>query len=737
MSLRAGLLVVSVSAALASAGSVGVRAQEGGPVSPAVSTADSSLDSTSVDTLDAALPDPAAADSTSAASEDSLAGPTPVRGLGGLGAAARAAADSDTTAAAAADTLSGAEDAGAAAAASGLAGTGRDAARSRPGGGGDFAPKFEGSVNSSVSRVQLRGSAEADVGSLVGTRSTVRYVATDTSYRQQDRDQEQRDLTANLREEFGDLATLTVDFSRNSSYDENRVGTGAVVLEYTNTNARLKLDGGGALAEGFRHHWAARGDFEDAQQTNRGVDNDRNLAGAAITSVWSRRGDELDVTARYGYERSSGERTVRGLVDDASAERDTLEARAVVDAIPRLNLDLGAIRTSFVEQRLDFARNSSGVVDTVSTSGPKVARERESTRGYEFEARANSRILPRLRLTGSGSVQYSETEYTFSQQGFVERGNDRVQSDATFRYAEAGSLRVAYSFSDRYNDRRTRNDTEFRGRESNRSYSAEFELDQALLARSSVEFKAKQTLDQSIFEEQGNQNDRDRLFERFDLELSSEVVPHTKVEVGGTISRTEDLQIAADRVGDNKEERLIEVRGSYAFDPPGGLRMAQTYRLQIRYIDFFLSDDRDQFNKQGQLNTTVDYELPLGADFGGEYVLDFRRTGTRNTAIPYREVYFRDQKRFDHRLTARIGVPFRGLRLDVRTERGFLREERGTRETNEDRGSISARLSGTRSFWSNRATLKLDLERVLQFGPRIREEQEDYWVANTTLTLAF
>jgi hypothetical protein len=40
-------------------------------------------------------------------------------------------------------------------------------------------------------------------------------------------------------------------------------------------------------------------------------------------------------------------------------------------------------------------------------------------------------------------------------------------------------------------------------------------------------------------------------------------------------------------------------------------------------------------------------------------------------------------------------------------------------------------------MWQDRATISLNLERILQFGPRVREEAEDYWRANSTITVNF
>ncbi|HKK71642.1 MAG TPA: hypothetical protein VKA86_10520 [Candidatus Krumholzibacteria bacterium] len=599
-------------------------------------------------------------------------------------------------------------------------------------------PTTTAEFNANVTRILLSGRITAPLADLVDAGGSTEATVRRTTYRQFDREQEETGLRSSYDDSFfGDAAQLKLNVSRRTSFDENRPGTGdPIVLDFRSADASMVLEGNHPLTDGFSHHWAVRGDIEDVEQVNRNVSNDRNLAGAGLTSVWRRQGDAVDLRARYGYKRSTGTRLVRESSDDATAELDTLGARLDLDALPRTNLSVEAQRTTFFEERLDFARNANGVVDTLNTLRP-VGREREVRSSYDLSTRVDTAPVERLTLAGSASTEFSETEYRFSQQGIVQRGGESFDAGATFHYAEAGSVEVRYDFSNRFNDRRVRGGADFRGRESTKNYEVGATLRQAMFARSDLELRASQSLTQSIFEETGNNNDRDRLIDDFSAEIATDAIAHTQLRVGGTARRTLELNIAADRVGNNKEEVLYEVRGSYTFDPPGGFSAAQTYRLQIVFRDFLDGIDRDSFNKQGQVTSRADYTFSGGGAVGVEWLSDFRSTGARDPASPVRELYVTESTRNDQRVVFDVSIPVSTLTFSARTERGFLDQETRGRESTEERGRLNLRLTGNRSFFSDRAQLRLDIERVLQFGPRVRDEQRDYWVANTTLTVEF
>lgn len=658
------------------------------------------------------------ADSTSSILQDRVAGP------------AMSTAEAESLAAAAMDSAAAPPDSMAAAPGDTLLGFGLLRT---------FSPTLRGEFASNVTRIKTTEEVRAGLTWRDGSSSQLGHGRSQTSYRQQDRDQTTSSYNASLNKTIEGVAQLDIKFRRDSSEDENRVGAGNVIrLEREQENAELKLTGSSDLVEGIRHSWAVRGQSDDTSQLNRGEANDRSLLKGGVTSVWMRQADDWKLTGRYGHTSESGERRLLDRTDNASASLDTLAALLDIDLGSELTLSLGADRIRFVEERLELARNSSGNIDTVGVApDEKVGQERESRTTQRLSADLTSRLFGVLGLTGSASHEFTETQYVFSPQGIVQTGTDQLAGDAVFRYAEAGSLGASLSYQNRYDDRRTRDSDSFRGRESRRSYEANLFLDQKVMPKTDLALQVQQSLSQTVAEEVTNRNDRDQLVERLDAEVKSEAIPKVTLNLGTTLSRTREINISAERVGNNKEDTLVEVRGGYTFDPEGSLRIVQNYRLQIVFIDFFESDDRDQFNKQGQVRNDISYSFPWGPSLGVEYLLDFRKNGQRDLDQPYATVYRPTLERFDHRLTARVSVPWRGLKFTAQSRRGFLRETRGSVENDEDRAELSLKVTGTKSFWKQRATLSLDLERILQFGPRVREEQEDYWVANTSLEVAF
>jgi hypothetical protein len=602
-----------------------------------------------------------------------------------------------------------------------------------------FDPTASADIESNVQQVVARGQLSAQARWLDGGNSTVRYGLRNTSYRQQDRDQQNQDILATFAHELGGMASLNLSLSGNISLDENRLSNGETVsVDYMATDANLTLDGGQELTDEFGHHWSVRGRLEDVEQDNRGTNNDRQLGMGGFTSFWEHVRDGFSLAARLGYDKAGGDRQLRGQTDDATTVQDTLGAQLRIDRGRRLRLDASVDRISFVEERLDFNRNASGVIDTLDVpDDQKVGQERESRATTRFNVAARSNPLRRVSLEAQAGHDLAETQYIFSQQGVIQRGRDSFSLAAGVRYAAAGSLKVSLNYDNNYNDRRALNENEFRGEESRQAREVGMEVVQGVGRDSDLSFKARQALDQNFFEEVTNKNDRDRLIERFDATLRSRAVPRLTANISSTLQATRDVNIASERVGNNKEDRLYEVRGGYIFRPIDNFDFEQSYRLQIVFIDYFNSDDRDQFNKQGQLLNRATWSWSSRGRFSLEYSVDYRQTGKRDPDFEFEEKYFVDQRRFDHQIRANITIPLPLVELTVNTQRGFLREDRTRDRLEEDRGKISMRIAGQREFWNRKAQLRLNVERVLEFGPRVRPENEDYWVANSGLTVRF
>jgi hypothetical protein len=599
-------------------------------------------------------------------------------------------------------------------------------------------PTLDGRVTSDVSRGVLNGGIEAPIGRLIpGWQGRARYTGTQTEFRQFDRESTATNLNLSVNGSAGVVGELDFEALRNTSYDENRLSSGQVlVLEQDTKEVHASLAGGLELENGTRFAWGARGDAEDVQRTDRGVANDRDLLGGAVRGTWGTRGPWHDFSARYGYDVRGGERALRDRVGDALSERDTLWARGQVDVGLRLNLSMDARRTTFVENRLDFTRNQNGVVDTLGVLEP-VGDEHESTWENSWSVDLRTRPFPRLAVNAQASQRYSESSYTLSRAGLVQLRNDQLATDAVIRYAEAGSLRVSYTYSDRANDRRPLGSGEFRGEEARVSQTAQAEFRHKASDIIDLHLDLQQTLDQNINEAPDNLTDVDRLSTRGDLKLLSDPWDWLQIEAAGAYSVEEEINIDAARVNSNQVMDLYEVRGNFIVDPPGGWRFIQNYSMRIQIFDRVVGIEDDRFNKNGVWDNRAEYRFANGVFTDAQYIVDYRRNGRRDRDRPDDEVYIYQGARRDHRLLFGIRIPIGVAELEARTERGFLRDDSGFAPVSEDRGKITFGLRGNWQFWANRGTLTVNAQRIAQFGPRVRAETEDYWVMNTSLRVAF
>ena len=187
----------------------------------------------------------------------------------------------------------------------------------------------------------------------------------------------------------------------------------------------------------------------------------------------------------------------------------------------------------------------------------------------------------------------------------------------------------------------------------------------------------------------------------------------------------------------NQNTDLYEVRSNLILDPEGGWRFVQNYRLQIRIIDRLVGIADDSFNKQGQFDTRAEYRFANGVFVDGQYIVDYRRNGDRDASRPDDEVYIYSGARRDHRVSLGIRVPLTVVELSVRSERGFLRDNSRNIPVAQDRGRIDAGFRGNWQFWAGRGTISADATRVMQFGPLVRAETEEYWDMNASIRVSF
>ncbi len=596
-----------------------------------------------------------------------------------------------------------------------------------------------GKVGATVSDVSLEGKLSNGAQLFGGGTSASSFTIADRRYRQQERDAYRRDFTTAYDRPLGDLLKMNLNFS--NKYDEDITVFGVdnvTARESEDYRGALAFRGGGELTKGFGHAFSLSGDVFDHDGVNRETTEKRTDASGGVTSLWTFDRGDLSVEGRFGYKRASGNNELRGLEANSNSRQDTLATKVEYEG-HRFNFSTDVQRAVYIEDRLDFRRNTNGVIDTVGAERP-VSNEQERRRGDRINGALSYRVLPVLNVRGVGSYDLTETRWTLNEQGLLRRGNDEIDLGLDFRYAEAGSLTVSYTVGNRWDDRRFQGNTSFRGRETRRTEEAKFEMSQRLFSQSDLTLSFGQRLQQNLFEEEGNNRDRDELIDRADARIVSRAIPNLQLNASGSISVTRLVNLASESTSNNKEDRLFSVIGGYRWFATDKITLEQNYRMQIIFIDFHTSDSRDRFNKQGQVVSKLGYQLPRNAKLNAEYALDFRSNGTRQADVTPGQISFRtDLRRFTHRVRADINIPISIFDLAVDSEREFLRDKNtaGVTTRSEDSGDIRMKLSGTKKLFTGKLDVSVNVTRVLAYGPRVRAESERYWIANSTITMKF
>lgn len=595
----------------------------------------------------------------------------------------------------------------------------------------------------SVQSVDLSTGLDLPLELLDGFSTASSYQRSFSNFRQRDRESDNEKMSTAWQRKFSPSLNFSMRFDRNNVRDEERISGNAFVIENTDQNGEAKLGGGGTLAQGLKHSWGVRGRVQDAKSSNRGTDNNRALRYGGTSVALDYDLGDWAARAEVGGDRARGDRQLRGKTSPARTATDTLGARLNYRGSEGLSLNFDTRHVRFDERRLDFPKDALGRVDTlrVEDDNLKVQDEREQRTTDEFAVKASAPLFPGVSVDGSYSHDMTETTFQLNQQGLLQRASDVVDVAATFQHADASSLMVAYGARQDWTDQLQKGRDVFRGRETSRSKNATLTLQQALFSATALRALVSQELKQFVNEEKSNPNDRDELYERFDLTLTTTAVPNLTASVRASANFVRSINIDEALVPNNRERRTYDVGTGFTWTGISRLSLHQDYGLNIVFQDYYASDNNDEFNKQGAVTSDATLMLPSKVSVLLRHVFDLRKNGRRNLKVA--DAYNTTLLSKDNQFTMGITVPIQGFNVKVETRRGALREENPQlaverRLVRDERsGDLRTGVSGKREFLKKRLTVDLRVERVLAYGPRVRAEDEDYVVANSTVTVKF
>ena len=467
---------------------------------------------------------------------------------------------------------------------------------------------------------------------------------------------------------------------------------------------------------------------------------DKTISGGAGAKIAYLFGEVLEVEAGGGLMRKR-ETSEIGTIsfDRMPSNTDTLSVGARYGRGPNKLLEVEYANISGTTRWVTPPRgNSLEIIDN-----PEAAKEEESRLKTEtllvgssvqlfpflffnvdFDHRLTSqrnKVDTRLSKESEGTNLIASTDYSYSQNGTLHFDVKIGESSVDY-----GPTSVS-SFSDS---------------EKRVAMRATQKITDSL----NVSLSGSASLKQKFFKKKdANPRDADYLYYNLGGGVRAALLPRIRVEIDGTMTRNETINIDRTLSGDNRVDYLYYLAPKIVIQPTQWLDLSQKYSVKIEYSDFVYKDDENYLNRTTSMVTEARFAVmrPLIFNFrhiymmkdSGSYLL---RDGTRKynrSGENFEHGLFLDtQYRYSPELSFLAEVDFR---IQESNRLGFIAGEKVVVSSNVyESGGLKLGIKRERKFWRN-GNLDFDISYVRRFGPNISPERSEYWDIDTSIAFNF
>lgn len=479
--------------------------------------------------------------------------------------------------------------------------------------------------------------------------------------------------------------------------------------------------------------------------------SDTEINGAIRTGIPIAEGVAL-ATRIYRTKRS-GDNALAGIDSKAETTGDTLGVGGYYNT-HGWSGKVVFTQSDFDREYLDYRRNANGLVDTSAGSIPegasKIVEELEEKDAWEIAWENRFYFLRRFSIDTKFSHKYDKQAYNQSKVGTKERNNDAMNVGVGFSVG-ADSLSFVYEYKWDWDDQTFLDATDSRGRQYTKYRKLTTTWLRPLFANTDLRVVYAGELSQDIAEDEFNQNDRDRLTQNYDIEVTSNLSESFYTQLSGSYLVKDDIAIRETLSANNNVKQTYEVSPLYRWIISPRVELQQSFRMYIQYQDYLYDAlesvrKNDTYNKRGVLATKVTYKPTERLEIIVEHDVNKKYNGTLvSEDLAGRESYRRDSNqtinRIDFGLTWEVSE---GLKLQTAT---FRTKDETERYGNNDTTTLTTNRSG--QLWigavvdqswdlaGEPVTFKGRLKRFLAYGPSVTETSSDYWEADLLLKWTF
>ncbi|MEJ2722169.1 MAG: hypothetical protein P8181_13670, partial [bacterium] len=233
-------------------------------------------------------------------------------------------------------------------------------------------------------------------------------------------------------------------------------------------------------------------------------------------------------------------------------------------------------------------------------------------------------------------------------------------------------------------------------------------------------------------------SDRDQRYQYANLRINSKPFPKISTMVYVEVAQTDKFNIKSSRSQNNETETRFDLRPEFTYQINNRISITQKYGLNIEFSDFLFQADQNFLDRNITFSNTLNVKLTPGLTAEVFYSYLFHTKGS------YLEPEGGGEKLLSTDLKERRDEIDIGFRYQInkhlaavgRNEYSQRKDLFATGGSVFKNGSIELCVVGNYDLGESNG-LKFTLRRVKQFGLFNSPEQQDFWVMDSALNLAF
>ncbi len=595
----------------------------------------------------------------------------------------------------------------------------------------DFNNSYTGSIKGNVASVTMSNQLGATMLMRNGWTASTLIRINETAFRLQDREDSSRNLSLNLMMPFAAGFTLSARIADNRFFNRLITFSNAIQdFKNDSKNASATVAWTGTLPQGVALSSGSTVSVSKSEQT---FLEDSGRRGSVYGQVSYNVGSRIKVRGRGFLNKSDDTATTSGVKNDGlGVDEDSLVTRIEITLTDKTSATVDYSQATRTNEFMDLPR---GVFQEVQFKD-NLNREVETRTLDDLTLTATTYPLAALKLDLVGQHNEAVSDFLVAKTRFSRRVTDLLRGDFTY------TVRPGTVFNAKLENRERLNDLgpQSLGSFTDKQRSARFSLTHRFNKTFDMNFQTGTAIVQAFYLDfEFNPRDRDQLDQYVNLKLNSSPFPKTKASVYLAVNQTDFVNLDGSLSRNNRRETTYDFRPELTYTLNPRIEIRQTYGLNLELTEFDFAEDDNFLDRNftftntvrarltGALTTEFYYQLLLhdrGSYLlppeGGERLLDINQEDRR------------DQMSVSFRYTINPHLTLLG-KNDYSRRRDEFGAGRSTIFTN---GGLEIGIESAYN-WGEAKTLNLKLRKVNRFGRFNSEEQEDFWIMDSSVRYAF